>query len=297
MRIFDTHCDTVYELVKNGQSFDNNIRHISEDRIKKYDVYRQVFALWSDHKRTEEENWQDFFVLKECYDKEILSRKSEHFIPHLAIEGGSLLAGKTERIDILKECGVKLLTLVWKDECCMGGAHNTNKGLSDFGRNAVKKLFEVGIIPDLSHASDKMIYETLEMAHDNGKPVMASHSNSRTVREHTRNLTDELFCMIKQSGGIVGISLCCNHLDCCDSKNANITSVIRHIEHYMSLEGENTVTLGCDFDGTSPLPDGIEGADDIYKIADELQKINYSDELIDNIMFKNAMTFFERHVG
>ena len=176
----------------------------------------------------------------------------------------------------------------------MGGAHNTNIGLTPFGRSAIHKMYELNIIPDISHASDKMAYEMFEIANEINKPVIATHSDSRKIRNHTRNLTDDMFMQIRKLGGTVGINFCCEHLADTDIEVANITSIIRHLEHYLELGGENTVCLGCDFDGIESLPNGIKGVISLHSLYEELKKINYSDILIENIFYNNAHSFFEK---
>ena len=293
MKLFDLHCDTVYKLEKNGLPFENEKTHITFSKTQTYDVYEQVFACWSRNASTNEENWDAFFRMKQAYEKEILPHKSESFIPHFAIEGGKLLDGKLERLTEIKNAGVEMMTLIWKGDCCIGGGHDTNNGLTPFGKEVVKEMIRLGITPDVSHCSDKTIYDTLLISHDcGGSPVIATHSNSRKVREHTRNLTDEEFSLIKESCGIVGISLCREHLD--ETEKADIASVIRHIEHYMSLGGEKTVCFGCDLDGIKSLPDGISGLCELYKIADELQKLGYPQKIIDGIFYDNAKDFFTK---
>lgn len=295
IKIFDTHCDTAYEMHKLGVGFNNTETHVSEKQIEKYDVFEQMFAIWSSHKRTDEENWEHFHHVKKHFEKEILPHKSKKFVPHLAVEGCALLGNDISRIDVLKSYGVRMMTLVWKDECCMGGAHNTNIGLTDFGKQAVKKMCELSIVPDISHASDKMAYETFEIAAEYGKSVCASHSNLRSIRNHTRNMTDDMFKELMKTEGLAGLNFCCEHLEYIDTKPADITSIIRHLEHYLELDGQNNICLGCDFDGIQTLPIGIKdvGSHDVF--YEELKKINYSDELIEKIFYKNAHDFFEKN--
>ena len=208
----------------------------------------------------------------------------------LAVEDARILAGDISRLDVLYSSGVKLLTLNWYGETCIGGAHNTNIGLSDFGASVVTRCFELGIVPDISHCSFEGARMTLELAKQYCKPIVASHSDSHFVNPHTRNLRNEDFIDIIGLGGLVGINLCPSHLSSND--NPNITDVIMHIEHYLSLGGENTLAMGCDLDGTD-LPGGFSGIEDIYKIAEEMARINYSNELINKIMYKNAFKFFK----
>ena len=116
--------------------------------------------------------------------------------------------------------------------------------------------------------------------------------NSKKLCNVRRNITDEQFLAIKESGGLVGISFVPAFLEK-DETKANVVSIIRHIEHFMSLDGEQTVALGGDFDGISTLPFGISGVNDVDKIADELAKINYQDEIIAKIMGKNIENYIK----
>jgi membrane dipeptidase len=295
IKIFDTHCDTAYELHDKKLPFDNDITHITKKQIDKYEIYEQLFAVWSNPKRTDDENWEHYKQVKKHFEEYLLPHKSEKFIPHLSVEGGALLGKHLSRLDTLKADNVRMMTLVWKDECEIGGAHNTNKGLTPFGKDVLRKMCGLGIIPDISHASDKMSYETFETASEYGMPVCASHSNSRKIREHTRNMTDDMFLKIKNTNGLVGINFCCDFLEDTEIKPAGISSIIRHIEHFMSLGGQKTVCLGCDFDGITELPNGIEGVKSHNILYDELKKLNYSESLIEDIFYNNAHGFFEKH--
>jgi membrane dipeptidase len=98
---------------------------------------------------------------------------------------------------------------------------------------------------------------------------------------------------IKSLGGLVGINLCTYHLS--SKENVDINDVMNHIEHYLSLGGEDCLAMGCDLDGTD-LPIGFSGVSDIYKIAEEMQKLNYSDTLIKKILFENAHNFFIKNI-
>jgi membrane dipeptidase len=189
--------------------------------------------------------------------------------------------------------GVRLLTLNWYGETCIGGAHDTNIGLTDFGVSVVRKCFDLGIIPDISHSSFKGAKMTIELAKEFNKPIVASHSDSYNVNPHSRNLLDDNFCDIRDLGGLVGINLCPEHLLL--NQSADISDIMKHIEHYLSLNGENTIAMGTDLDGTN-LPNGFNDISDIYKIADEMQKLNYSNDLIEKIMYKNAFEFFKRNI-
>jgi membrane dipeptidase len=287
MKLFDLHCDTLSEMLQYSQHLSENNLHISLKNAKRYDTYAQIFAVWSNQNLSDDENYARFFEIIRNAAPEL--RRKDDFMPYLAVEGGKLLGGDISRLNILFDTGVRFLTLVWSDTCCIGGAHNTSEGLTSFGRNVVRRCFELNIIPDLSHSSDRSFDDAYEIAAEYKKPVIATHSNSRSICNHRRNLTDDMFRRIAKIGGIVGISLCRPHLT--EKKDCGIDTVISHIEHYLSLGGEKTVCLGCDFDGVSDLPDGIENIGDIYRIAERLSRLNYTDSLIEDIFYNNADNF------
>ncbi|MBQ8275632.1 MAG: membrane dipeptidase, partial [Clostridia bacterium] len=208
----------------------------------------------------------------------------------LAVEDARLTAGKIERVDILAEMGVKYMTLLWGGETCIGGSHDTHGHLTDFGRAVARRCFEVGITPDVSHASEEVVDDLIPIAYEYNRPFIASHSNAHAVYGHTRNLRDRHFEHIKKLGGIVGISLCPSHLTDTSLRPADETDLLRHLEHYLSLGGESIVGFGADWDGTD-LPQGFDHVGHLANFAELLGKHNYSDELIDKIFWKNFFEF------
>lgn len=307
--LFDLHCDTLYESHKRNVSLVENELHLDFSRLKKYTPFCQILAMWSDSKIDGDTAYKHFFEARKKLTDELI-HANERGIPvqlvtdtlgltntlihkenavFLAVEGGKLICDDLSRLDVLYACGVRFLTLVWNDPCLIGGVNGDDEGLTDFGISVVERCFSLGIIPDLSHASDKMCDEVISLAKENKKVCIATHSNSRSVCNHSRNLTDERFCRISRLGGIVGISLAPMHLT--HNELCTVNDIVRHIEHYMSLGGEDAICLGCDLDGVETLPEGICGVSDIYKIADALGRINYTDELIEKIFYANARNF------
>lgn len=302
MKYTDLHCDTAYEIYKSKSGLSKNNYHIDMEKTKIFERYSQIFAIWSDNEKDDDENYEDFFKIIN-YFTENLSENDINFCTtgleydesknknraFLAVEGGKLLSDDITRLNVLYENGVRFLTLVWNGICKIGGAFNTDEGLTDFGKEAVRRAEELGIIIDLSHSSDKAVSDVFKII---TKPVIATHSNSRSVFDHKRNITDEQFLEIKKRGGIVGISLCSPHLS---AKPAAIPDIIKHIDYYMALGGENTVCFGCDFDGAE-IPEDVVNISGIEKICAELKSIGYNDTLIENIMHKNADNFIIRNL-
>lgn len=310
MRLFDLHCDTATRLLSEKQGLYKNDFHISIERAAYLDNYAQVMAVWSNHKLNDSDAYNIFFdVVKNLENEVKINNKyiglvqNMNDISHLinlgksplilAVEDARILENDLTRLDVLYSMGVRILTLNWYGLTCIGGAHDTSIGLSDFGIEVVNKCFDLEIIPDISHSSFIGADMVLNLAEQRNKPVIASHSNSYSVNPHTRNLRDADFNRITKLKGLVGINLCPPHINI--NSHATISDIISHIEHYLSLGGENTVAIGGDLDGTD-LPCGFSGIEHIYKIADELQRINYSQKLIDKIMYKNAFEFFKSNL-
>lgn len=305
--LFDLHCDTLYKCRDEGASLADNNFDISFKRLDEYKKHCQVLAMWSSWRIDDDTAYAHFFEARELLSHEL--ENSTHRLCRcdaelskceadgvgalfLAVEGGKLLGSDITRLDELYKNDVRFLTLVWNATCAIGGGHDTDEGLTEFGVYVVKRCHELGIIPDVSHASDKMTDEVIAISEAFGRPCIATHSNSRAMHEHTRNLTDERFSRIAKMGGLVGVSLAPIHLTA--NEICRMDDVVRHIEHYLDIGGEDTVCLGCDLDGVVPLPEGIGSVSDLYKIADELAKRGHSDTLIEKIFYKNARDFVSR---
>ncbi len=102
-------------------------------------------------------------------------------------------------------------------------------------------------------------------------------------------MTDEQFQVIQNRGGLVGINFVPEFLN--SSGEAGIDDVLRHTEHFLSLGGENCLAIGSDFDGTD-LPNGIKGIESVEEIAERMLRENYSETLVNSILFDNANQFF-----
>ncbi len=290
MKYFDLHCDTLTASYDKGESIMHSSCDISLDLASDFESYTQVLAVWSDPKYTSDELYERFFSVISHFKKSTLP---ENFSYLLAVEGGSLIGNDISRIDRLFESGVRIFTPLWKGVTQLGGAFGENIGLTELGRRAIERCFELGIIPDLSHASDKSFYDIYSLSEKHALPIIASHSNARSVCDHARNLTDEMAKIIIKSGGLIGISLYPPHLS--DSGKADLDDICRHVEHYLSLGGESCLCTGFDLDGTDgDLPRGISKINDVGKIYTRICKA-FSEKIADAVLFENANNFFERN--
>lgn len=312
LSLIDTHCDTAYELLSRGESISRNTCHISLNLASSYRHYAQFFAIWSSKDQNDETAFRSFCKITDSFSRDIAEHQDQISLvktscdldtaweakkvaAFIAVEDARLLAGDVQRLDELVNRGVKYITLLWGGKTCIGGAHDTNEGLTNFGKDVLCGCFERDIIPDISHASEKSTDDIIATSRKYGKPVIASHSNSYEVYSHSRNLRDRHFSAVSELGGIVGISLCRYHLTDNNSLSVSAEDVYRHIEHYMELGGENTVTLGCDLDGTD-LPDGFSNISHLYLIANILASHNYPSTLISKLFCDNAYSFIKRNM-
>ncbi len=290
MKYFDLHCDTLSATYDRGETILKNTCDISLDLTSSFEDYIQVLAVWSDPKYTNDELYARFFSVLSHFKSTSLP---ENFSYILAVEGGALIGNDLSRIDELYASGVRIFTPLWKGITQLGGAFGENLGLTEFGKSAVRRCLELGIIPDVSHASDRSFYNVCELSENFGKSFIASHSNSRAVCDHPRNLTDEMARIIIKNNGLIGISLYSPHLS--ESGHADLDDICRHAEHYLSLGAEKALCLGFDFDGTDgDLPEGIRKIDDTEKIYSYLSK-SFSEKTANSIFFENAHDFFEKN--
>ena len=299
MQLFDLHCDTLYKAVNDNISVESSDMQVSIPYGMTFKKWYQCMAIWIPDNISNQKGMQLFTkahkMLTQISDHYGLnkpnkdnSHKSHNLI--FTVENGKIIDNDLSVINYLAACKVKMLTLTWNAENCIGGgADAQNKGLSDFGKKCISKLESENIIVDISHASDKTFYDVFKCAR---KPVIASHSNSRSICNHKRNLTDEQFTSIVNCGGVVGLNFHKNFLSC-NSMNASTTDLLKHTEHFLSLQGENTVCIGSDFDG-SDIPDDLNNLQKISILYENFLKIGYNEQLVQKIMFYNAYNFFSR---
>lgn len=312
LSLFDTHCDTAYELYHRKEDLWQNSCHISLSHAQAYDKYAQLYAIWSNRRLDDQTCWEQFLKVSENFDQLIdnhqdkinrvysgaqLKASTEKF-PNtaiLAVEDARLLAGDIDRLQGLYDKGVRCMTLLWGGPTCIGGSHDTDQGLTDFGKAVLAGCFELGIIPDISHASEQSVDDVIAIAQKYHKPFIATHSNSYSVYPHSRNLRDRHLKALIELGGLVGVSMCCIHLRDCSEQRAGIDDVVRHIDRYIELGAADHICFGCDFDGTD-LPENIEHVGDLIKIADRLAERGYDTTFLQKLFWQNAYNFFSNNI-
>ncbi len=306
-KIIDAHCDTIGEMYKKAP-LGKNKAHLDICRMKDYKNYLQIFAVWTEHcdsvimqKKNEDAIIERFYneIQKNADDIVHILRadqiekawEEDKIAAILSIEGADCVKTR-EDIDELYQKGVRCITLTWNgsNDIASGvGGEKADFGVSEFGKKAIKKMNSLGMLIDVSHISERAFWDVLEYTKS---PIAASHSNSKTVCINRRNLTDEQFAALCKNGGVAGINyypMFVNNTD-----KATIDDIIKHIEHFCSLGGENHIGLGGDFDGIDTVPFDLCGVEDVYKLLDKLLMLNYNESIVNKIAYENFLRLFKK---
>lgn len=309
MKLIDLHCDTIDKLMDypSANLLENNFS-VDINKLKKTNSLAQVFALYFDldvykrnpYNRFEKmanrfyeqiEEYNDYIALAKSYSDIIENERKNKLSAILSIEEGGAINGNIENLHRIYDKGVRLITLCWNYENELGYPHNMHEnkdlGLKSLGFETVERMNELGMIIDVSHLNDGGFYDVARISK---KPFIASHSNSRTITNHTRNLSDDMIKVLANSGGITGINFCKFFLG--DMYISKIDDIINHIKHIVNIGGIDVVSMGTDFDG---IPNGVEIEDisEMYKLENAMLKAGFKEEEIEKIMYKNALRLFK----
>ena len=316
MQLFDLHCDTLYECYETGARLRDNALCIDKAKTVGYDMYTQVFALFCGTKstdprrnslmevppsrrldalletaRTEFADNADWLTLCRDMDDWMWAREHGKQAAFLSIEGAELLETDAH-IQRAYDAGVRMVSLSWNgyNQYACGALFCNDTGLSDKGKALVHRFVDQGIVIDVSHLSESGFWD---VCLETEAPFAATHSNSRACCDHLRNLTDLQFSEIVRRGGLVGMNLYSPFLLVVGGQ-AELSDVLRHIEHFLSRGGASCLAIGADLDGCDQLPAGIETVADMEKLGEYMLRHNYLQSTVDALFFENAHTFFTR---
>lgn len=313
MRLFDLHCDTI--TAGNRQTGElvplrENHQHICLEKARTFGGWVQCFAVFiPDSCRGADavayfRRYADHFARQMAENKDLIlpcaapgdldkAESAGKFGGVLTVEGAAGLGGDLSNLEDWARRGVRMCTLTWNGENELGRGVRApgTGGLTAFGKEAVSKMEELGIVVDISHASPELFWDVARMAK---KPFAASHSNAKALCGHPRNLTDEQFIAISESGGLVGLNDCPAFLRDGPDK-AEMDDLLRHAEHFLKLPGgERVLAIGGDLDGTDlpgDMQDGLSAMPRVYeRFAGAFGK-----ELADRIFYDNAARFFREN--
>lgn len=299
--IVDGHCDTLAKAYEEGKTLLNNDLHVDFKRLYNYNAPVQFFAVWLDKKYYPEafdrtNRIIDFFedelhknadiAAKVLNFNDILKNETEGKISALlAIEGGEAIEGSLDKLQKLYDRGIRAMTLTWNyaNKIADGAGVENPSGLTEFGRDCVAKMNNMGMIVDVSHLSDKGFWDVCETAVN---PFIATHSNARAICGAKRNLTDKQIKALAEKGGIMGLNLYSSFI--AENGPGTVDDILNHIEHIINVGGEDVLGLGCDFDGIDSMPEDIYGIQSLENLLNAIS-VRFGDRLTEKISEKNFL--------
>lgn len=278
--IFDGHSDLLYDVARRRLQGEKRVlerRHLP--RLRRGGIEGLVLALWT--YPTADSFWRDIRrdevrleLLLDCLSAELeetpqlaLVRTGEEAeralaagktYAFLAVEGLRPLGDDPTGLDRLAELGVRLASLTWNEENAFasGAKCDPYSGLTEAGRQAVRRMEEAGVLVDVSHLNDGGFRDVVRLAHG---PVLATHSNCRALCDVPRNLTDDQLRAIRDTGGTVGVNAYHAFVHA-NLRHQTAEMLARHACHMAEVMGVEHVACGFDFcDFFGPGNEGAEG--------------------------------------
>lgn len=307
MKFIDLHCDTASKIFYDNLNLKSELCSASLAKLKKGGNLGQVFAFFV-NQELNDDPYEEFLKIYNKFILEIEANKDEVQIvknikelrsaealgkigAFFSIEEGEVIKGSIENLKKVYEKGIRILTITWNFKNQLGYPNFNytykNNGLTKTGIEVVEACESLGIIPDVSHLSDAGFYDMIKICK---KPFIASHSNSRAITNHPRNLEDNMIRLLAEKGGIMGINFCADFLG--DKNIATIDDMIAHIKHIRNVGGIDILALGSDFDGIHNEVE-IRDASEFNKLYVALKDNNFKESEIEKIFYKNAIRVFE----
>ena len=312
--VFDLHCDTALSLMGRDFSCQGNLRvnqgHIDLERARKLPGYAQCFACFTStwEKLPDGLTATDMFeremiavlsqieknsdLIRQAFSaEEVRNNYEEGFMSAiLTIEGPAGFGFDPALLESLYLVGFRISTLGWNEKNPLAGSHVTGGGLTDLGKEYVKEAQRLGMLIDVSHISDEAFWDIMDITQG---PVIASHSNSRTVHNSSRNLTDDMFKAICQTGGVAGF----NQYTSFVGNDPDLDTACDHFFHFLELDPDGKhIALGGDLDGCETLPKGFAGVQDYPALAQKLLERGMTEQMVRDIFWNNPLGVMERAV-
>ncbi len=309
--VFDLHCDTALALQgQDGQvrSLRQNNGHIDLARAKELSGFCQCFACFTSPlmeqwtgRKAEEIFAQELKTITDAIKEnaDVLSqvRSAKDVADNcaagrmsavLTLEGAAGIGFDPARLEEMHGLGFRIVSLSWNEQNVLTGSNVTGGGLTDLGRVFVKEAQRVGMIVDVSHISDEAFWDIMDITQ---APVVATHSNSRAICNHSRNLTDDMFRQIIATGGVAGF----NQYGAFIGDPPTLDAACAHFLHFMELDPDGKhIALGGDLDGCEVLTSGFTGVESYPMFADALKCCGLSGANIQDIYWNNAIGVMER---
>ena len=316
--IFDAHSDIWSDVtVKRIRGEKDIFRKYHYERLQKGGIEGSIFVMWIDppydsdpEKRLKQiveavaeevSDSQDILHIVHDYREMMHARTKGIFYAFLGCEGLSGIGEDIDRIDELYNFGVRHASLTWNEQnfLAAGIRGNEDDGLSPIGIQALHRIEKLHMLLDVSHLNDKSFWDVMENATE---PVVATHSNSRSLCNVPRNLTDDMIRAIAQTGGVIGVNAYAPFV-AEDRAERTVDRLAAHIDHMVRIAGIDHIGFGFDFcefleyqtvtDTSSGIKEeadtlpGLADASQTENVLEALKKIGFSKTEILKLSYGN----------
>lgn len=319
--VVDTHNDILEKCMQYKFSFDQDLRGKTHSDLRRFNeggIDVQVFSIWCDGKQvnpylfarleidtllaTAARNPASMAVVKNSQELKRAVR-AKKLAAMIGVEGGHMIENDLNKLDTLYNLGVRYMTLTWNNSTSWASSAmeettdsllHQPKGLNALGGMVVRKMNQLGIMVDLSHAGEKTFWDAIRLT---TRPVIASHSCAYSLCPVFRNLKDDQIRAVGKNGGVICVNFFSGFLDSNYNKQpksqkparATLSLLIDHIDYMVKLAGIDHVGLGSDFDGISSPPRQLDDVTNMPLITQALGARGYSKKSIGKILGGNFL--------
>lgn len=354
--VVDSHNDIITACIEKNVRMDQDLRgktHSDLQRMKEGGLDVQIFSVWCDGEKptpfqfaNREMDLLDE-VVKNNPDKIALTRttaemeqavKEKKIAALFGVEGGHMIENSLEKLDQIFSRGARYMTLTWNNSTDWATSAwdetykkdslaKTHKGLTDFGREVVKRMNRLGMMVDLSHVGEQTFWDAVATTRS---PVIVSHSNAWSICPVPRNLKDDQILAVGKNGGVIALNFYSGFVDSTYKKKEalfqkahrkeidsliasgvqteyaltlitekyaaeanearpSLEQLLAHLDHIVRLIGPDHVGIGSDFDGISSSPKGLDDVTSYPLITDALLKRGFTKKQITNILGGNII--------
>lgn len=312
---FDGHCDIWTDITHHSLAGETDIfRKYHYERMKAGQIEGGIFVMWNDppfiktpleriremmNAITQEEPLcKDVLTIARSYEDMITAKKEEKMYAFIGMEGLECIGEDIDLLNMFYDFGARHAGLTWNEQNMLatGVKGPAENGITDAGKRAVRKMQDLGMLTDVSHLNDESFWGVMNVT---GGPVIASHSNCRSLCCQTRNLTDEQLKEIAKTDGVIGLNSF-NEFVHMDQDKQTIETLVKHLIHITNLVGIDHVGFGFDFseylsgetlslyasqDSTCTI--GLEDAACVPNLVKAIKKAGFNNEEIEKITYKN----------
>ena len=354
--VVDSHNDILTACIEKKVSMDNDLKGRTHSDLKRYkegglDV--QIFSIWCDGNQPNPNAWANRemdtldAVIKRNPEKITIVRNSKalrkavkegKLAAMFGVEGGHMMADDLDNLNKMYARGTRYMTLTWNNSTSWATSAmlettkkdslaKAHKGLTDFGKQVVKRMNDLGMMVDVSHVGEQTFWDVINTT---TKPVIASHSNAYTLCPVFRNLKDEQILAIGKNGGVIDLNFYAGFVDSSFmrketrfalSHSKELDSLIKagvqrdyaltiisekyaaevqtnkpplsmlldHLDYIVKLIGVDHVGLGSDFDGISVAPQQLDDVTSYPLITKALLERGYSKKDVTKMMGGNIL--------